>query len=324
MANLDLTLIGKVNPGTNPQSSGMTFQTNAPLDDRCAVRNKASLISESAFGSNTYMYPGMAVSVVKSGEMYILINPDPTTITLYTDAQIGERFKTDEALDAEIVKHWKKLASSSDISGLSGVFTFKGVAEAINQDQSIITTRKVITTAVTDENGKVITPSEPLYCITTAYEFDTDVYYGWGTSLEDIRFWTDTTTVNSSILQYDKGAQMDVTAYEFKDKLYYPTGTEYEYESIDGEVVYIKNKKVYETEDFTKTSIGDATEVTYTGYAFTEKTPKIILNKNTTSKTIAASPDNSGHVYQIGENEYASNGQIWVKLGSPVEDWIII
>jgi hypothetical protein len=85
MANLDLTLIGKVNPGTNPQSAGMTFQTNAPLDDRCAVRNKASLISESAFGSNTYMYPGMAVSVVKSGEMYILINPDPTTITLYTD-----------------------------------------------------------------------------------------------------------------------------------------------------------------------------------------------------------------------------------------------
>lgn len=249
-------------------------------------------------------------------------------VTAYVGQLVNVVDSNGNLTDSYIIKdkagNLKKLASDSDLSALSGVFTFKGVAEAINQDQSIITTRKVITTAVTDENGKVITPSEPLYCITTAYEFDTDVYYGWGTSLEDIRFWTDTTAVNSSTLQYDKGASMDVTAYEFKDKLYYPTGTEYEYESIDGQVVYIKDDKVYETEDFTKTSIGDATDVTYTGYAFTEKTPKIILNEDTTSETITASPDNSGHVYQIGENEYASNGQIWVKLGSPVEDWIII
>jgi hypothetical protein len=117
---------------------------------------------------------------------------------------------------------------------------------------------------------------------------------------------------------------MDVTAYEFKDKLYYPTGTEYEYESIDGEVVYINDNKVYEANDFSQASLGDTTVVTYTGYTFTTKEQQISLAENTTSESIPASPDNSGHVYQIGENEYASNGQIWVKLGSPVEDWIIL
>lgn len=272
----------------------------APLDVRSIVDSFSSIKNSlNAFKTSTgddTSYIGMMVTTYDSGNVYVLTSKNPIT--------------------------WKEIGT--DLSGLSGVFTFKGVAEAINQDQSIITTRKVITTAVTDENGKVITPSEPLYCITTAYEFDMDVYYGWGTSLEDIRFWTDTTTVNNSTTQYDKGVQMDVTAYEFIDKLYYPTGTEYEYESIDGEVVYITDNKVYETDDFTKTSIGDATEVTYIGYAFAEKTENIALNEDTTSETITASPDNSGHVYQIGENEYASNGQIWVKLGSPVEDWIII
>ena len=218
---------------------------------------------------------------------------------------------------------WQKLASASDLSGLSGVFTFKGVAETINQDQSILTTKSLVTQEITDENGKVTTPSEPLYCVTSAYEFDMDVYYGWGTSLYDIRFWTDTTTVTSGTSQYDKGEQLSVTAYEFNNKLYYPTETKDKYESVDGEVVYIKENQVYQTAD-SQTSLGHASEVSYKGYAFKEKTSKIALKAGTNSESIPASPDNSGHVYQIGENEYASNGQIWVKLGSPVEDWIIL
>jgi hypothetical protein len=37
-----------------------------------------------------------------------------------------------------------------------------------------------------------------------------------------------------------------------------------------------------------------------------------------------AAAGNTGHVYQIIEDEYASNGTIWVKLGAPTENWIVL
>lgn len=285
---------------TSTLSQYFKIDGKGPIDIRFAVEKVADLTNGTFSKDNSYNM--LMVGVEEDNGIYVLINSSNPAST----------------------SSWQKLASASDISGLSGVFTFKGVAEAISPDQSIITTRGVITTEIKNEQQQVIKYSETLYCVTTAYEFDMDVYYGWGTSLEDIRFWTDTSTVNSGTTQYDKGGQTEITAFEFNDKLYYPTGTKGKYESIDGEVVYIADNKVYETDDFTKTSIGDAIEVTYIGYAFAEKTEKIVLEENITSKTIPAAPDNSGHVYQIGENEYASNGQIWVKLGSPVEDWIIL
>lgn len=270
-----------------------------PIDVRFVVGDKSSLTDGTFTYENSYNM--LMVGVEADKGIYVLTNASAPTQP----------------------NSWQKLASASDLSGLSGVFTFKGVAETINQDQSILTTKSLVTQEITDENGKVTTPSEPLYCVTSAYEFDMDVYYGWGTSLYDIRFWTDTTTVTSGTSQYDKGEQLSVTAYEFNNKLYYPTETKDKYESVDGEVVYIKENQVYQTAD-SQTSLGHASEVSYKGYAFKEKTSKIALKAGTNSESIPASPDNSGHVYQIGENEYASNGQIWVKLGSPVEDWIIL
>ena len=71
-------------------------------------------------------------------------------------------------------------------------------------------------------------------------------------------------------------------------------------------------------------------------YTFTDKTrPYDIYTSDTGNDkpiqdglkfvhTVLAAPENAGNVYQIQENEYASNGSIWVKLGSPVEDWIIL
>lgn len=331
MANLDLTLIGKVNPGTNPQSAGMTFQTNAPLDDRCAVRNKASLISESAFGSNTYMYPGMAVSVVKSGEMYILINPDPTTITLYTDAQIGELFKTDEALDAEIVKHWKKLASSVDVSSLSGVFTFKGVAEAVSPDVSYI-----VTCQGAEED--VLAP------IGTAVDLEGDVYYGWEIGGKQI--WTDSLVLNSASTQYTRGEGAVVKCVVYNDIYYFTTEQVTDdktiLESISGHQIKVSTIDLQTTDPasvrinvYDGEITGDGYIREYTAYSFTPIPDNATVSVYSAHTIIYASdgtkvvddttiPDNSGHVYQIGENEYASNGTIWVKLGSPVEDWIII
>lgn len=319
-------LLKKAVVGTSPQGGAMIFETGAPLDDRFVVRHKAALISESAFTSIGYLYQGLVCTDESTGDVYVLTDA-PSASNNFLKKDEWYEGKTDAAIVSEIEKHWKKLAFAADINSslnqLSGVFKFKGVAEAISPNQSIITIKSVSTLPVRDRNGKITKPSESLYCVTTAYEFDMDVYYGWGTSLNDIRFWTDTTTVNNNTDQYDKGEETSIKAYEFNGKLYYPTGTEQKYESIDEDIVYIKDNKVYETQDFTKTSIGAATEVAYTGCEFSVKSSPIAL-QNTTSETIAASPDNSGHVYQIGENEYASNGQIWVKLGSPVEDWIIL
>lgn len=248
-------------------------------------------------------------------------------VTSYVGQQVNVVDSNGNLKGAYIIKNTKgdlmELANTAILESLSGVFNFQGVAEAISLDQSIITIKSVSTLPVRDRNGEITKPSEYLYCITTAYEFDMDVYYGWGTSLEDIRFWTDTTTVNSDTPQYDKGDETSITAYEFNGKLYYPTGTEQKYESIDEDIVYIKEQKVYTSNDFTKTPIGVADEVTYEGCRFSVKKEKVAL-ENTTSETITASPDNSGHVYQIGENEYASNGQIWVKLGAPTENWIML
>lgn len=323
--------MGKLTKGIEERRGAFGFGTAAPLDDRAVVKNLASLIGLDTWITIKYLYVGLQTIVQSTKEIYICKVDGANYTSAQEAAFLPKTTKTDAITDAvarstyqdQINLCWEKVPSSSDIKGLSGVFQFKGVAEAISLDQRVITTRGVNTQAIKNEQQQVIKNSEPLYCVTTAYEFDMDVYYGWGTSLNDIRFWTDTTTVNSNTPQYDKGGQTEITAFEFNDKLYYPTGTKGKYESIDGEVVYIADNKVYETDDFTKTSIGAATEVSYTGCEFSVKSSPIAL-QNTTSETIAASSANSGHVYQIGENEYASNGQIWVKLGSPVEDWIII
>ena len=312
--------MGKFTLGGSAQTVALNFNTNAPLDDRTVVTTKASLIGKDTWIKAEYLFKGLITSVQETNELYMYIGNIGTTFPadFLTDTTTTNPNVSDET----IAKYWKKV-SSSGLENLSGVFAFKGVAEAISPDQRIITTREVATATVTDDEGKVITDSEPLYCVTTAYEFDMDVYYGWGTSLNDIRFWTDTTTVTSGTSQYDKGEQLSVTAYEFNNKLYYPTETKDKYESVDGEVVYIKENQVYQTAD-SQTSLGHANEVSYKGYAFKEKTSKLLLEADADSESISASSDNSGHVYQIGENEYASNGQIWVKLGSPVEDWIIL
>lgn len=300
---------------------GYNIISPVPLDGRTVAEYKQDLIDKAVWAKDkAYQYIGMPVYVQEDSSMYVL--KEEIDYEDLLDFSNPQSLPSEEQKN-ELYKAWKKLASASDVESLSGVFTFKGVAEAINPDQSIITIKSVSTLPIKDRNGKITKPSETLYCVTTTYEFDMDVYYGWGTSLNDIRFWTDTTTVNSHTSQYDKGKETDIKAYEFNGKLYYPTGTEYEYESIDGEVVYINANKVYAAKDFTKTHIGVATEVAYTGCEFSIKSSPIAL-QNTTSETITASPNNSGYVYQIGENEYASNGQIWVKLGSPVEDWIIL
>ena len=331
LLHLKILNMGKYSEGKNSQTVGMSFATNAPLDDRTVVKTKDSLIGQDTWIKPGYLFDGLITAVQETQELYMYIGG--TLSAWPSDFLLTTKASTSSASDEIISKYWKKV-SSSGLENISGVFTFKGVAEAINQDQSIITTHKVTTATVTDDEGKVIKDSETLYCVTTAYEFDMDVYYGWGTSLNDIRFWTDATTVNSTTPQYGKGEAKSVTAYEFDGELYYPIDSTVAptagdivtpYENVNGRVIYINTEgnDVYNNPQAAGGAIGMATKITYMSYDFSVR-QSIALEENTTSETIPASSANSGHVYQIGENEYASNGQIWVKLGTPVEDWIIL
>lgn len=293
------------NIATSYYPSGQApFDVRSIVDSFSNIKNSLNAFKTSNGDDTSYI--GMMVTAYDSGNVYVLTSKNPIT--------------------------WKEIGT--DLSKLSGVFHFAGIAEEINKDKNILTTYKVITEVVTDTEGKVTKDSETLHCVTTAYEFDQDLYYGWGTSLEDIRFWTDTAVVTNTTAQYEKGTkEINVKAYEFNGELYYPidpivdlpaTDLATPYESVDGDIIYITSEgNVYNNSQAQGNTIGTATSTEHTGYDFSVK-QSISLEANTSSEAIPASIDNSGHVYQIGENEYASNGQIWVKLGSPVEDWIIL
>lgn len=231
---------------------------------------------------------------------------------------------TSTAQDTTIAKYWKKV-SSSGLENISGVFQFKGVAESINQAQTIIT----LNTATVSKGDKTYTTA----CQTTGYEYDMDIYYGWGEDPSSILFWTDTPALTESSVQYTATIQSSVKKLVLNGEDYYPVdGTEpavdgmARWENVAGKVVYCDDPSSVYSKDNSDADnlLGAAELVTYAALDFV---PLPDADKYTVSKAASATvaaEGTTGHVYQIGENEYASNGTIWVKLGSPVEDWIIL
>lgn len=324
--------------GSEEKYGAMIFKTGAPLDDRTTVRCKAALISQTALGEvdpdtkqvtnkKGWIFNGLITADSQTGDLYVLYDrdalellPDDTILAL-SDAEIDEK----------VAKAWKKTASASDLSGLSGVFTFKGVAEAVSPDLSYI----VVCETAASQEGE--TENRPVP-IGTAVDLEGDLYYGW--SAENTNFWTDSTTLKSSTTIYDR-SEITIVGVNWNDSTYYP---ESEAQGVADQgviLVDLKNSKIivdnlsYNNADpitvypydeggvySDSDSLGQGEFVKYTAYQFTAKESTYSTPNEYT--VITASPDNSGHVYQIGENEYASNGQIWVKLGSPVEDWIIL
>jgi hypothetical protein len=221
---------------------------------------------------------------------------------------------------------WVKLATSTSVEALSGVFQFKGVAESINQAQTIIT----LNTATVSKSGKTYTTT----CQTTGYEYDMDIYYGWGEDPSSILFWTDTPTLTASSAQYAATMLSSVSKLVLNGEDYYPVdGTVpaaegmTPWENVAGKVVYCDDPSAVYSQDTADTDylLGAAELVTYEAYDFV---PLADADKYTvtadSSVAITAAESNTGHVYQIVENEYASNGNIWVKLGAPTEDWIVL
>lgn len=309
----------KYSEGKNSQTVGFSFATNAPLDDRTVVKTKDSLIGQDTWVKPGYLFDGLITAVQETQELYMYVGGKlsawPSDFLSTTTAA------TSSASDQIISKYWKKI-SSSGLENISGVFTFKGLAEAVSPDLSYIVTCAA-------KSDKSVLP------VGTAADLAGDLYYGWVT--EGDEFWTDSSILNSESIQYVRSGPVLVWGVEYKDDFYFPVNAmpaggddePVELQNQNGYSIFISLSSVptspgisYPVYNSEGAEIGTGLGFSYTGYTFTEVVDSYPIIH--THATIQANEDNSGHVYQIGENEYASNGQIWVKLGSPVEDWIIL
>ena len=325
--------LNKFVTGSEEKAGAMIFKTGAPLDDRTAVRCKAALISQSALGEvdkdtkkatnkKGWLFNGLITADCQTGEVYVLQNID--ALELLTDEAILALSSAE--IDEKVEKAWKKAASSSDVSSLSGVFTFKGLAESVSPDLSYI----VVCSPSAD--GREAGP------IGTFSDLAGNIYYGWENENGDV-FYTDSLVLNGLTQQYNRGSDTyEMRSLEYNGDMYYLTTAspiadddeQQAYENVSGEMIYINSAYldfdngayIGEVADQEGVAIGTAIGYVYNAYTFTEAIDPIPVTHAHT--IITASASNSGHVYQIGENEYASNRQIWVKLGSPVEDWIIL
>lgn len=283
---------------TSTLSQYFKIDGKGPIDIRFAVEKVADLTNGTFSKDNSYNM--LMVGVEEDNGIYVLINSSNPAST----------------------SSWKKLASASDLSKLSGVFTFKGVAESVSPDLSYIVTCSA-------KSEKSILP------VGTAADLAGDLYYGWMT--EGDEFWTDSSILNSESTQYVRSAPVSVWGVEYKDDFYFPVNAMpaggddelIELQNSNGDSIFltygafpITAGTQYYVHNSENDVIGTGLGFSYTGYTFTESIDPYSISH--THTTIQANEANSGHVYQIGENEYASNGQIWVKLGSPVEDWIIL
>ena len=271
-----------------------------PLD---STQNHASLAALQAYAkTGATSYVGQQVNVVSSAgvldKAYIIKN-----------------------LNGDLLE----LATQTDVEALSGVFKFKGVAESINQAQTIIT----LNTATVSKNDNTYITA----CQTIGYEYDMDIYYGWGEDPSSVLFWTDTPTLTASSVQYTATMPSSVNKLVLNGEDYYPVDrTELAgegmtpWENVAGKVVYCNDPAEVYSQDATDPDylLGTAELVTYEAYDFVPLADADKYTVTKTSSATVAAEGNAGHVYQIVENEYASNGTIWVKLGAPTEDWIVL
>ena len=302
---------------------GYNVNTPCPIDCRTVLEYHTDLINAATWsGLGNSLYTGLVSYVKEDSSLYILISSNPTSglvnLTTATEAQKEAAYKM-----------WVKLATSSSIDALAGIFAFKGVAEAVSPDLSYVVTCQ-------DSEGDTLSP------IGTAADFEGDVYYGW--QIDDQQIWTDSLVLNSASTQYTRGEGTVVKCVVYNDVYYFTTEQVTDdktiLESISGHQIKISTNDLQTTapgriDVYDGEITGDGYIIEYTAYSFTIIPTNDTVDVHHNHTIIYASdgtklvdgttiPDNSGHVYQIGENEYASNGQIWVKLGSPVEDWIII
>lgn len=328
--------MGKYSEGKNSQTVGLSFATNAPLDDRTVVKTKDSLIGKDTWVQPGYLFNGLITAVQETQELYMYIGGSlsawPSDFLSTTTAT------TSTAQDTTIAKYWKKV-SSSGLENLSGVFQFKGMAYDISPDSSYI---------LLNNDGFDLTP------LGIACDIVGNTYFGWG--IDSTEIWTAGPLWKNAVKYTKSDTSTTVYGMTINDTLYFVSSTQPKpndgtlLESLDGRYVFFDKGlgsiegafgalspiklPICDSEGTCTDTIVSGYVFKYDAYTFTKAkvqedipfyvTPLLASDGTKTDGDGNKIPNNSGHVYQIGENEYASNGQIWVKLGSPVEDWIIL
>jgi hypothetical protein len=346
--------------GNTNRDTAFNFKAGAPLDSRFVVDYIQSLISYNGWwdsDGNTYkFYKGESVYVydtIKNVKgLYTLRDYDGLASHAMPDASIDQL--SDASLMEEIGKYWDRAATASDlehaVQDLGPVFIFKGIATHISDDKRIITTQN----AQYIPNGK----EEPvsIYCLGVEPGFPEE-YYGWGTSntAKSITtyFYSDSSIITTSSIQYKKGSSVNIFYVDDKmSKRFYYDGnvanqsTETGDPSVlwkftdDADISHIytvgantppsedSSNITFYMEPNTRGLVYD-TSLNITHFQSHDFVPQTQQEKGTivsgsTGTVVVASDKNNGWVYQLNEDEYASNGYIWVQLGSADQEWVII
>ena len=172
---------------TSTLSQYFKIDGKGPIDIRFAVEKVADLTNGTFSKDNSYNM--LMVGVEEDNGIYVLINSSNPAST----------------------SSWQKLASASDISGLSGVFTFKGLAESVSPDLKYI----VVCTPSTEQRK-----ASPIGAFS---DLEGEIYYGWENE-NGYRFYTDSLVLNDLTKQYERGSDTyEMRSLEYNGDMYYLT-----------------------------------------------------------------------------------------------------
>lgn len=309
---------------------GYNINTPNPIDARTVVDTKQDLIDASSWGTDYNQYKGL-ITYVKDESAFYALTGD-TTQSLIQFA------KADEDAKKTAYTQWTKISTENDLKNLGGVFKFQGVASAIDADHCTLTveaaTKRENNITTTDKEGKQTTGIQTVSYNVTDYKVDVegDTYFLWtSTATGALRYWTRGDFANGT--KFYNVSKDKAETFTYKTETYYQTGetsnSRTKYLTLDGDVLWVepiadtKTGYIYAT-SASNTKVQEGT-VTLTPdrelYLFTEADTFTTVVKSGASRPASG---HSGEVYQLGDEEYASNGTIWVQLGSPKEDWIVI
>lgn len=332
-----------------PMGAGFDMKSAVPLDGRTIVKVKQDLIDASKWNPIVEFYEGLPVYVEETDEVYYLVDKAHALVNNVAEA-------SEEAKNAAYAC-WQKMASYKDldkaVQDLGPVFIFKGVATGLTPDKRGVTVEDVSYTPSGEASAhKVI-------CLGYEHGFPEE-YYAWGTvdasNNMTIEFYTDSSVITNSSSQYDKDGS-DTSIYFVDDtisgKRYYFDGKA---DNLDASAQVGVDKKLWAFTDEDDLShlycvavgqadapTANATDVSF--YVINDTSDEVYKHLNIDSfksyefslkknpgtiavaqkaQVIYAENGNNGWVYQISDDEYASNGLIWVQLGSPDNEWVII
>lgn len=317
--------------GSSVQPAGMQFQAGAPLDDRMVVNNKESLIHQclaDATGGVQWLYNGQITCDKETGDIYVLM--DKSKLTLFSTDDLNKLTTTE--IDSYIKNAWTKIPSQTDLeTNKKDLFSFQGVASAIDADHCTLT---IGDAKDIDNNSLSVTEQ--------VADVEGRLFYHWVSKNCD--YWT-LGPIREGVYTYTLTKQENTKQFTYKGDVYYQasagqTNNKTPYMNTDGDTFWVDaDNKLYLTAS-SDTSIGsiDSTMTAKDVYFATQSESTLTAEEvkgasaqlqasdgtNVSDGKDGYKPSNKGHVYQLGEEEYASNGTIWVQLGSPKEDWIVI